>query len=76
MSITKEQLRQVITANKRNNHSPKRLKSQYGEFHIAMLRDRNGGKNILMPSATGKIPAPPKLPSPASFNYFCLERNI
>ncbi len=30
------------TDNKRNGHSPKKLKSQYGEFHIDVPRDRNG----------------------------------
>ena len=30
------------TDNKRNGHSPKNLKSQYGEFQIAVPRDRNG----------------------------------
>ena len=28
--------------NKRNGHSPKTLKSQYGEFQIDVPRDRNG----------------------------------
>ena len=30
------------TDNKRNGHSTKNLKSQYGEFQIAVPRDRNG----------------------------------
>ncbi len=30
------------TDNKRNGHSPKTLKSQYGEFQIDVPRDRNG----------------------------------
>ena len=30
------------TDNKRNGHSPKKLKSQYGEFQIDVPRDRNG----------------------------------
>ncbi len=30
------------TDNKRNGHSPKSLKSQYGEFQIDVPRDRNG----------------------------------
>ena len=30
------------TDNKRNGHSPKKLKSQYGEFRIDVPRDRNG----------------------------------
>jgi len=30
------------TDNKRNGHSPKNLKSQYGEFQIDVPRDRNG----------------------------------
>ena len=32
----------VETSNKRNGHSPKNLKSQYGEFQIDVPRDRNG----------------------------------
>ena len=32
----------VETSNKRNGHSPKNLKSQYGEFQIDVSRDRNG----------------------------------
>ena len=30
------------TSNKRNGHSTKNLKSQYGEFQIDIPRDRNG----------------------------------
>lgn len=32
----------IHTDNKRNGHSPKNLKSQYGEFQIDVPRDRNG----------------------------------
>jgi len=32
----------IHTDNKRNEHSPKNLKSQYGEFQIDVPRDRNG----------------------------------
>ena len=32
----------VETSNKRNGHSAKNLKSQYGEFQIDVPRDRNG----------------------------------
>ena len=32
----------LVTANKRNGHSPKTLKSQYGEFQVDVPRDRNG----------------------------------
>ena len=32
----------VRTSNKRNGHSPKTLKSQYGEFQIDVPRDRDG----------------------------------
>ena len=32
----------VETSNKRNGHSPKNLKSQYGEFQIDVPQDRNG----------------------------------
>ena len=30
------------TSNKRNGHSPKTVKSQYGEFQIDVPRDRDG----------------------------------
>jgi len=33
----------VQTSNKRNGHSPKTLKSRYGEFQIDVPRDREGG---------------------------------
>ena len=32
----------LATDNKRNGHSPKTLKSQYGEFQVDVPRDRNG----------------------------------
>ena len=32
----------LLMGNKRNEHSPKKLKSQYGEFQIDVPRDRNG----------------------------------
>lgn len=32
----------LVTNNKRNGHSPKTLKSQYGEFQVDLLRNRNG----------------------------------
>ena len=32
----------MTTNNKRNGHSPKTLKSQYGEFQVDVPRDRNG----------------------------------
>ena len=32
----------LTTNNKRNGHSPKTLKSQYGEFQVDVPRDRNG----------------------------------
>lgn len=32
----------LVTDNKRNGHSPKTLKSQYGEFQVDVPRDRNG----------------------------------
>ena len=32
----------ISTSNKRNGHSPKTLKSQYGEFQIDVPRDREG----------------------------------
>lgn len=51
MAITKEQLRQIIkenekhsieTDNKRNGHTPKTVKSEFGEFQLDIPRDRNG----------------------------------
>ncbi len=41
-SDMKNQKRDLATDNKRNGHSPKTLKSQYGEFQIEVPRDRNG----------------------------------
>lgn len=38
----KNQKGNMQSSNKRNGHSPKNLKSQYGEFQIDVLRDRNG----------------------------------
>ena len=38
----KNQKGDVLTSNKRNGHSPKTLKSQYGEFQIDVPRDREG----------------------------------
>ena len=35
-------VKNLDTDNKRNGHSPKNLKSQYGEFQIGVPRDRNG----------------------------------
>ncbi len=32
----------LVTDNKRNGHSPKNPKSQYGEFQVEVPRDRNG----------------------------------
>ena len=38
----KNQKGDLATTNKRNGHSPKTLKSQYGEFQVDVPRDRNG----------------------------------
>ena len=38
----KNQKGNLATINKRNGHSPKTLKSQYGEFQVDVPRDRNG----------------------------------
>ena len=38
----KNQKGDLETSNKRNGHSTKTLKSQYGEFQIDVPRDRNG----------------------------------
>ena len=42
LGYEKNQKGDVSTSNKRNGHSPKTLKSQYGEFQINVPRDREG----------------------------------
>ena len=42
LGYTKNQKGDLGTDNKRNGHSVKNLKSQYGEFQIEVPRDRNG----------------------------------
>lgn len=42
LGYEKNQKAGVKSSNKRNGHSPKTLKSQYGEFQIDVPRDRNG----------------------------------
>ncbi len=42
LGYEKNQKGDLVTANKRNGHSPKTLKSQYGEFQLDVPRDRNG----------------------------------
>ena len=42
LGYEKNQKGDMDTTNKRNGHSPKKLKSQYGEFQIDVPRDRNG----------------------------------
>ena len=42
LGYEKNQKGDCITSNKRNGHSPKTLKSQYGEFRIDVPRDREG----------------------------------
>jgi len=42
LGYEKNQKGDMETANKRNGHSPKKLKSQYGEFQTGVPRDRNG----------------------------------
>ena len=42
LGYQKNQKGGIHTDNKRNGHSPKNLKSQYGEFQIDVPRDRNG----------------------------------
>ncbi len=42
LGYEKNQKGDTDTANKRNGYSPKKLKSQYGEFQIDVPRDRNG----------------------------------
>ena len=42
LGYQKNQKGDLVTSNKRNGHSPKTLKSQYGEFQLDVPRDRNG----------------------------------
>ena len=42
LGCEKNQKGDVITSNKRHGHSPKTVKSQYGEFQIDVPRDREG----------------------------------
>lgn len=42
LGYEKNQKGDLLTDNKRNGHSPKTLKSQFGEFQIDVPRDRNG----------------------------------
>ncbi len=42
LGYEKNQKGDIVTDNKRNGHSPKPLKSQYGEFEIGVPRGRNG----------------------------------
>ena len=42
LGYEKNQKGNAPTSNKRNGHSPKTLKSQYGEFQIDVPRDRDG----------------------------------
>ena len=42
LGYQKNQKGDLVTSNKRNGHSPKTLKSQFGEFQVDVPRDRNG----------------------------------
>lgn len=42
LGYEKNQKGDLVTTNKRNGHSPKSIKSQYGEFQLDIPRDRNG----------------------------------
>ena len=42
LGYQKNQKGDLLTSNKRNGHSPKTLKSQFGEFQVDVPRDRNG----------------------------------
>ena len=42
LGYQKNQKGDLVTSNKRNGHSLKNLKSQYGEFQVDVPRDRNG----------------------------------
>lgn len=41
LGYEKNQKGDTVSSNKRNGHSPKILKSQYGEFKVEASRDRN-----------------------------------
>lgn len=42
LGYQKNQKGDLVTSNKRNGHSPKTLKSQYGKFQVGVPRDHNG----------------------------------
>lgn len=42
LGYKKDKIGDLVINNKRNGHSPKTLKSQYGEFQVDVPRDRNG----------------------------------
>ena len=63
----KNQKGDVPTSNKRNRHSPKTLKSQYGEFQIDVPRDRKGEfEPKFIPKYQRDISAFAALPQPDS----------
>ena len=66
LGYQKNQKGGIHTDNKRNGHSPKNLKSQYGEFQIDVPRDRNGQQNYRQDPAPGQrmadTPIKPGLP--------------
>lgn len=52
LGYEKNQKGNIETANKRNGHSPKKLKSQYGEFQIDVLRYVTGTGNLNLSLST------------------------
>ena len=55
LGYEKNQKGDMGTANKRNGYSPKKLKSQYGEFQIDVPRDRNGEFEPKMDAAVPQL---------------------
>lgn len=49
LKYEKNQKGEIQTDNKRNSHSSKTLKSQYGEFQVDVPRDRNGETDLQIP---------------------------
>ncbi len=74
LGYEKNQKENVRTSNKRNGHSPKTVKSQYGEFQINVPRDRDGGfEPKLIPKyqrdVSGIEQTLPHLPGKAVWSY-------
>ncbi len=66
LGYEKNQKGDLVSNNKRNGHSPKTLKSQYGEFQVDIPRDRNGSlSQNLSPNTRGTSPAWKRKSSPS-----------